>query len=663
VAIARRPDGSVRHYVLNGGESARDDAGEMTALYDASNSLSGWRFRVALDDSEETYNASGRLVSITQRNGWKSSLTYNAAGQLTSVANAFGGTLQFEYTGAGMVGRMIDPAGNAVSYAYNAAGMLARVTWPDGRYREYVYDDSRFPTALTGIVDESGIRYATWKYDAQGRALSAENSGGVNRFQLQYSSNGQTVVTDPQGASRTFSFSEIRGVARPSAVSAPCPACGNVNQQSEYGSDGNLTRSVDFSNKETRYTYDARGRETQRIDGYGTADAKTTTTEWHPTWNLPLKVAALGRVEYFSYDAKGQIVGFAWFPTNDSSGSQGTTAAPSGVVTSAGWTYDANGLVTASVEMTGDVVTGQWTYTYDDAGKLQTLTNGAGNVGRIVQYDAAGRVLEAINTDGQRIRYQYDARGHPILYEKDGVAVTFEYDAAGFLTATKGPGDYYLGYQYDAAHRVVGMLVPSESVSPAGSTARSSASASATNDESAAGTLEQFWSWLKVWLTSWISEARAQAASVLVPVTGASSHLQPPIRSTRMPADDLEEAAGMRQAPRVGILSIILPDGSSWSSASSGQSGCDNECAALQAKISELVTDVRLRYLNLTIDKLSLFCVKPIGKFSWVGHLEKYGNKQRELAKAIAMAKSKGCSYRSDADYFASLPPPACPVR
>lgn len=241
--------------------------------------------------------------------------------------------------------------------------------------------------------------------------------------------------------------------------------------------------------------------------------------------------------------------------------------------------------------------------------------------------------------------------------------MTFEYDAAGFLTATKGPGDYYLGYQYDAAHRVVGMLVPSQTVSPAGSTARISTSASATNDESEAGNLEQFWSWLKVWLTSWISEARAQAASVFVPVTGASSHLQPPMQSTRMPADDLEEAAGQRQAPRVGILSIILPDGSTSSSTSFGQSGCDSECAALQAKISELVTDLRLRYLNLTIDKLSLFCVNPIGKFSWVGHLEKYGNKQRELAKAIARAKSKGCSYRSDADYFASLPPPACPVQ
>ncbi|WP_455155342.1 hypothetical protein [Cupriavidus campinensis] len=541
--------------------------------------------------------------------------------------------------------------------------MLSSVTYPDGTTRRYLYENLQFPWALTGITDEKGVRFATYGYDLLGRATSTEHAGGVDKFQLSFLGNGQTSVTTADGTSRTFT-SELQGnVLRATGASAACPACGDIAKAVTYDAAGNVASRKDFADKETRYSYDALGRETQRIEGYGTADAKTTTIEWHPTWNLALKVAAPGRVEYFSYDTKGQIVGFAWFPTNDSSGSQGTTAEPSGVVTSAGWTYDANGLVTATVGMADDVVTGQWTYTYDDAGKLQTLTNGAGNVGRIVQYDAAGRVLEAINTDGQRIRYQYDARGNPILYEKDGVTVTFEYDAAGFLTATKGPGDYYLGYQYDAAHRVVGMLVPSETVSPAGTTSRISASASATSDESAAGALEQFWSWLKIWLTSWISEARAQAASVLMPVTGASSHPQPPVQSTRMPADDLEEAAGQRQAPRVGVLSIILPDGSSWNSSSSGQAGCDSECAALQAKISELVTDLRLRYLNLTIDKLSLFCVNPIGKFSWIGHLEKYGNKQRELAKVIARAKSKGCSYRSDADYFASLPPPACPVQ
>jgi len=678
VIVAMRADGSPISFYKDTTTGAwtvtqNISADRLEALAPGDPSGARWRYTDAATDAQELYDSQGRLLSVRERNGWATTLSYSTAstpanlapraGLLLQVRNPFGRVLTFAYDASSRVSTVSGSSGLIATYSYTILSLPDRVTWADGKNRQYHYEDPAVPGGLTGITDEAGVRFSTYTYDSQGRATSSEHAGGVGKVLLQFLAGSQTTVTTADGSSRTITFQSQGNVIHPTSVSAPCPECGNAAKSTAYDGSGNASSRVDFDNKETRYSYDALGRETQRIEGYGTADAKTTTTEWHPTWSLPLKVAAPGRVEYFSYDAKGQIVGFAWFPTNDSSGSQGTTAAPSGVVTSTGWTYDANGLVTATVEMAGDVVTGQWTYTYDDAGKLQTLTNGASNIGRIVQYDAAGRVLEAINTDGQRIRYQYDARGNPILYEKDGVAVTFEYDAAGFLTATKGPGDYYLGYQYDAAHRVIGMLVPSETVSPAGSTARSSASASAKNDESAAGTLEQFWSWLKVWLTSWISEARAQAASVLVPVTGASSDLQPPMRSTRMPADDLEEAAGQRQAPRVGILSIILPDGSRWSSSSSGQSGCDNECAALQAKISELVTDLRLRYLNLTIDKLSLFCVNPIGKFSWVGHLEKYGNKQRELAKAIARAKAKGCSYRSDADYFASLPPPACPVQ
>src|SRR5204862_494806 len=140
--------------------------------------------------------------------------------------------------------------------------------------------------------------------------------------------------------------------------------------------------------------------------------------------------------------------------------SQGLGATPSGAVTSTGWTYDANGLVSATVEMVGDAVTGQWYFTYDAQGNLLTLTDSDGNVGRALQYDAAGRLLEAINSDGERVRYQYNARGSWTAYEADGRVTNYEYDANGFLTAVRGPGSYYEGYEYDAAHRLTAILRP-----------------------------------------------------------------------------------------------------------------------------------------------------------------------------------------------------------
>ncbi|CAM9187122.1 unnamed protein product, partial [Phaeothamnion confervicola] len=34
----------------------------------------------------------------------------------------------------------------------------------------YLYENPAFPQALTGIVDESGQRFATFSYDSYGRA-------------------------------------------------------------------------------------------------------------------------------------------------------------------------------------------------------------------------------------------------------------------------------------------------------------------------------------------------------------------------------------------------------------------------------------------------------------------------------------------------------------
>ena len=65
------------------------------------------------------------------------------------------------------------PDGGIYAYAYDANNNLISVTHPDGGVRQYVYGNASFPNALTGIIDENGKRYASWTYDAQGRAISS----------------------------------------------------------------------------------------------------------------------------------------------------------------------------------------------------------------------------------------------------------------------------------------------------------------------------------------------------------------------------------------------------------------------------------------------------------------------------------------------------------
>ncbi|WP_431796688.1 DUF6531 domain-containing protein [Cupriavidus metallidurans] len=489
-----------------------------------------WRYTDAANDAQEQYDDQGRLLAVRERNGWTTTLSYSTApttaapraGLLIQVRNEFGRVLNFTYDASARVATVSGSGGPIATYSYNASSLPERVTWADGKSRQYHYESSAVPGGLTGITDEAGARFATYSYERLGRATSSEHAGGVGKVFLQFLAGNQTTVTTADGSSRTITFQSQGNVIHPTSVSAPCPECGNVAKTTAYDTSGNVSSRVDFDNKETRYTYDALGRETQRIEGYGTADAKTTTTEWHPTWNLPMRVAAPGRVDYFTYDAKGQVLAYSWYPTNDATGSQGLNAQPSGDVTSTTWTYDANGLVATAVDKLGDTVTGQWTFTYDAQSNLTSVTNMAGQTGTAVQYDAAGRLLEAVDVSGSRIKYAYDARGRMTDIDIDGIHTRYEYDTVGQLVGVVGPFDLVTRYTYDAAHRLIQILdnitIP-EAVNESSSLVSPFSVDGATSPsslDSVGNRLASGWNallrWLKDWLSAFISSAHAQTA-------------------------------------------------------------------------------------------------------------------------------------------------------
>jgi YD repeat-containing protein len=89
--------------------------------------------------------------------------------------------------------------GRVVAYLYDAYERLIWVIYPDGKSRGFLYENSAYPQALTGVIDESGLRFATYAFDAQGKVTSTEHAGGVDRYQLSYTQNsteGTTSVTD-----------------------------------------------------------------------------------------------------------------------------------------------------------------------------------------------------------------------------------------------------------------------------------------------------------------------------------------------------------------------------------------------------------------------------------------------------------------------------------
>lgn len=339
--LALRPDGRTVKFSKSGATwITADNSRDRVEAVMAGTARTGWKYVDADTDNTEMYDASGRLMSVVGKDGRTTTLSYSdvktaksiapSVGMLIAVRDWSGRTLTFVYDSGRRISAITASDGSVTRYAYDGNGMLASVTWPDTRVRTYHYEDSRFPWALTGITDESGVRFATYAYDAQGRATVTEHAGGVDKFQLSFLSNGLTSVTTGDASSRTFGSALQGSVLRAMGASAPCPACGDIPKAVSYDTGGNVASKTDFADKETRYSYDALGRETQRIEGYGTADAKTTTTEWHPTWNLPLRVASPGRIDVFSYDTSGQLLPHVWYASDDPNGSNGLQAIPVG---------------------------------------------------------------------------------------------------------------------------------------------------------------------------------------------------------------------------------------------------------------------------------------------------------------------------------------------
>ena len=574
-----RDNGEVYIFKSNGAVwQAPGTRDTLRGTVDSTGKITGWQYTNANTSTVEVYDQKGKLLSVRERNGRATTLTYDAKSQLSQVTAPSGRSLTFAYDGQGRVITVAAPDGAITKYAYNASGMLSTVTWPDNTTRQYVYEDTHFPTALTGVIDEAGVRYATYAYDDQGRAITSELTAGADRYQFQYQSNGQTTVLTPDGGSSVYSFLKQNGVLLPTAVSAPCPLCGNTALNTSYDTNNNATSKTGYDGSTTTYSYDALGRETRRVVGAGTADAKTTTTEWDPQQWLVTRVAAPNQLEAFSYDAKGNLLSHTVTPTGDASGSQGFSAAASGDAERTEWTYGANGQVLTATDSKGSTIVGTWTFTYDSNGNLLTLTNPSGQTGRIVQYDLAGRVLEAVDTEGLTHKLSYNARGWLTDRQIGNLKIHYDYDPIGQRIAVTGPEDTSARYVYDAAHRLIeifdNLTIPqaanvSTLASPFGveQTQRSGAETLSLVTR-VKSVLVKSWnsalSWLKHMLSEFVRSAHAQ----VVPGSGTGIGYKPPmpvptgsqsINAWPRPEDEIDPNVGSRRMPpEIAVMKGLL---------------------------------------------------------------------------------------------------------
>ncbi len=509
--VAHRPDGKVLQFIPSGGGWVPgwahdgtlhpDTNDRLTELLDPAGTRTGWQLAVAEGDELETYDAAGTLLSIRSRVGLTQTLTYSdgtngpnggfildtngqpttvalPAGLLIRAADDFGRTLAFGYGMALRVVKLTDPAGGVYRFAYSTN--LASITFPDNAVRTYTYNEPEntggvgYLSALTGITDENGTRFATFQYGGDERITLTQHAGGAERYALSGNS-----VTDPLGTVRTYGFDLLFQAHRSTGFTGPaCPGCGPALQT--HDTNGNVASSTDWNGGVAQHSYDlTRNLETSRTEAFGTAQARTISTLWHPVFRLPIQISEPLRITSYTYNGNGGSCGLmadgatpvpgvpcskTIQPTSDATGAAGFGATAAGTPRTWTYTYNANGQVATTDGPRTDAsdVTTYAYYANDDPdpgkrGNVATIANALGHVTSITAYNAHGQPTTIVDPNGLTTTLAYDARQRLSSRSVGGELTTYTYDGVGQLTQVTLPDGSFLSYSYDPAHRFTGM--------------------------------------------------------------------------------------------------------------------------------------------------------------------------------------------------------------
>jgi RHS repeat-associated protein len=454
VAILTRADGRGDVFVSNNGTWTSDPDVTIDFGPIQSNGVqTGWIAKLD-DDSMETYSMNGHLMSIATRSGLVTTLDYDSSGQLTTVTGPFGHSLTFAYDANRRLTQMTAPGGKTYAYAHDTNGNLTSVTYPDNSKRQYVYENSTYPNALTGVIDENAGRFASWNYDSAGRAVSSQHAGGADLTTVSYNdSDGSRVVTNALGQQHLYEFSTIFGVPKVVEIDRLSTATTSAaTRRFTYDSNGFLASETDWNGNLTTYVNNSQGEPTNIVEASGTAQARSTTITYHASYHLPLTIVASSLTTTYAYDSDGNLISKALTDTT------ATIAPYSTKGTARTWTYTWTNSLLTSVKGPRTDVAELTSFTYDASAALTSVTNALNQRTQITQTTADGLPQTIVDSNGVTTNFAYDLRQRlltsTLLTGAGALTTSLTYDAAGNLLKTTLPDGSALTNTYDAAHRL-----------------------------------------------------------------------------------------------------------------------------------------------------------------------------------------------------------------
>lgn len=379
------------------------------------------------DGSVREFSSAGKLLSVTDQNGNQTSLAYDGSGKLTSVTDAFGRVLTFSSNSNGRVLSISDTLGVIATYTYSSSNnLLLTATYADNSRYQFIYDGA---FRLTTIKDALGNIIESHTYDSQGRALTSEKQGGVERYTLQYVTTTQTNVTDALGRITKYTFDKNKLRNLVTKVEGLCSCGGDSQVQTwTYDSQLNVTAKTEALNHSITYTYDTNGNRLTETDATG-----TVAYTYNQLGQVLTRTDQMNGVTINTYDAAGNLL-----TTKDALNNTTTM------------TYDTRGQLLTVTDARGKVTT----YTWDNTGRL-TQEKDANNNTTNFGYDSRARITSVTNALNQTTRYEYDAAGRmKKVIHPDANFVLFTYDLGGRRTKIKDERGNETTFAYDAVYRM-----------------------------------------------------------------------------------------------------------------------------------------------------------------------------------------------------------------
>jgi RHS repeat-associated protein len=424
-----------------------------------------------LDSVVYGYDARGRLQQV-QTGGRIASYTYDASGRLATTTDPLGRTDSLFHDPADRLTRQVLPGGREIGFAYDSSGNLTSVTPPsqpahgfrytsldlDSLYdppslgvgtwsTQYRYDLDR---QLTRILRPGGDSILLGYQSATGRPSAVTFDRGVLAFKYADSTGHLVGLDGPDSTSLTFTYDGFL----PKTVTWGGPITGSVGVG--YDSDFRVTSQTVNGGDSVAFGYDADGLLT-------TAGAlgikRLSTTGFLERDSL----SGIGGI--WTYDPKGALASYT------ATGSTGDTLFRTSYV------RDSLSRITEVTEIVqGDTTVAE--FTYDDAGRLETVTRN-GQLTASYEYDANGNRLE-LTTQGGTVTGTYDdqdrltsygsaaytyGRNGELAEKVVGTDTTrYTYDALGNLTEVELPDGTDIEYVIDPQNRRIGKQVDGDLV-------------------------------------------------------------------------------------------------------------------------------------------------------------------------------------------------------